>query len=54
MANAGRYRSVMEEQLSRRPPERPGPAERIEGMNVLTTRVVGGNSCYGPNIWASR
>ena len=40
----------MEEQLSRRPAERPGPAERIKSVNVLTTRVIGGNSCYGPYV----
>ena len=50
MANPGRDRSVMEEQLSRRPAERPGPAERIKSVNVLTTRVIGGNSCYGPYV----
>ena len=37
----------MEVQLGRRPAQRPGAAERIESVNVLAARVVGGNSCYG-------
>jgi hypothetical protein len=36
----------MEIELGRRSPQRPSAAECIEGMYVLTARVVGGDSRY--------